>query len=169
MYKYCTIIINVLKLCSVLLIRGCIMDYKHVGRLIRNLSNIFDKEFNKVALKYDLTTSQSMVLIYLQKNTNQETNPIDLEKHFNYSHASILGILKRLEEKKFITISKSDKDKRFRIIKISEKGINTEKNIKKSLKQVIDRLYVDINDNEKDIFINILHRMIYNLKEDKEC
>ncbi len=145
------------------------MDYKHVGRLIRNLSNIFDKEFNKVALKYDLTTSQSMVLIYLQKNTNQETNPIDLEKHFNYSHASILGILKRLEEKKFITISKSDKDKRFRIIKISEKGINTEKNIKKSLKQVIDRLYVDINDNEKDIFINILHRMIYNLKEDKEC
>lgn len=145
------------------------MDYKHVGRLIRNLSNIFDKEFNKVALKYDLTTSQSMVLIYLQKNTNQETNPIDLEKHFNYSHASILGILKRLEEKKFLTISKSDKDKRFRIIKISEKGINTEKNIKKSLKQVIDRLYVDINDNEKDIFINILHRMIYNLKEDKEC
>ena len=145
------------------------MDYKHVGRLIRNLSNIFDKEFNKVALKYDLTTSQSMVLIYLQKNTNQETNPIDLEKHFNYSHASILGILKRLEEKNFITISKSDKDKRFRIIKISEKGINTEKNIKKSLKQVIDRLYVDINDNEKDIFINILHRMIYNLKEDKEC
>lgn len=145
------------------------MDYKHVGRLIRNLSNIFDKEFNKVALKYDLTTSQSMVLIYLQKNTNQETNPIDLEKHFNYSHASILGILKRLEEKKFITISKSDKDKRFRIIKISEKGINTEKNIKKSLKQVIDRLYVDINDNEKDIFINILHRMICNLKEDKEC
>jgi DNA-binding MarR family transcriptional regulator len=100
------------------------MEYKHVGRLIKTLTNSFEKEFNKVALKHDLTTSQSMVLIYLQKNKDKEISPIDIEKHFNYSHASILGILKRLKEKNFITIKQSNKDKRYRIIEISDKGNN---------------------------------------------
>ncbi|HCY05793.1 MAG TPA: hypothetical protein DHS57_00450 [Erysipelotrichaceae bacterium] len=145
------------------------MEYKHVGRLIKTLTNSFEKEFNKVALKHDLTTSQSMVLIYLQKNKDKEISPIDIEKHFNYSHASILGILKRLKEKNFITIKQSNKDKRYRIVEISDKGNNIEKEIKKSLKIVIKKLYLNISNEEIDTFINVLNKMIYNLQEENLC
>ena len=84
------------------------MEYKRqVGKLIKILSISFEKEFTKIVSSFGLTASQSMVLFYLYKNKNIDVNPVDLEKFFEFSHVTILGILKRLEEKEFITIEKS--------------------------------------------------------------
>lgn len=141
------------------------MEYKRqVGKLIKILSISFEKEFTKIVSSFGLTASQSMVLFYLYKNKNIDVNPVDLEKFFEFSHVTILGILKRLEEKEFITIEKSLKDQRYRIVKITEKGLDTESEIKKSLKTVAERMNKGISKEEQDIFASTAIKMIENLR-----
>lgn len=141
------------------------MEYKRqVGKLIKILSISFEKEFNKIVSSFGLTASQSMVLFYLYKNKNIDVNPVDLEKFFEFSHVTILGILKRLEEKEFITIERSLKDQRYRIVKITEKGLDTESEIKKSLKTVAERMNKGISKEEQDIFASTAIKMIENLR-----
>ena len=141
------------------------MEYKRqVGKLIKILSISFEKEFTKIVSSFGLTASQSMVLFYLYKNKNIDVNPVDLEKFFEFSHVTILGILKRLEEKEFITIEKSLKDQRYRIVKITEKGLDTESEIKKSLKTVAERMKKGISKEEQDIFASTAIKMIENLR-----
>ena len=141
------------------------MEYKRqVGKLIKILSISFEKEFTKIVSSFGLTASQSMVLFYLYKNKNIDVNPVDLEKFFEFSHVTILGILKRLEEKEFITIEKSLKDQRYRIVKITEKGLDTESEIKKSLKTVAERMNKGISKEEQDIFASTAIKMIEHLR-----
>ena len=72
--------------------------------------------------------------------------------------------MKRLEEKEFITIEKSLKDQRYRIVKITEKGLDTESEIKKSLKTVAERMNKGISKEEQDIFASTAIKMIENLR-----
>ena len=105
-----------------------------------------------------------MVLSFIQKS-NGELNPVDIEKNFKYSHPTVLGILKRLQEKEFIDINKSKKDQRFNIISLTEKGKSVKNEIQISINELEERLLKDIDENSSEIFMNTLFKMIDNLKE----
>ncbi|NLC96210.1 MAG: hypothetical protein GX675_01370 [Erysipelotrichaceae bacterium] len=140
------------------------MNNKHIGKHIKKLSISIEKYINNTLQKYELTSSQGMVLSFIQKS-NGELNPVDIEKNFKYSHPTVLGILKRLQEKEFIDINKSKKDQRFNIISLTEKGKSVKNEIQISINELEERLLKDIDENSSEIFMNTLFKMIDNLKE----
>ena len=116
------------------------MDELNLLRVIKILSIKVDKEINRILEKNHITSSQSMAMFYLFHHKNKEVSPIDIEKKFNLSHPTILGILKRLSEKGFIRIEKSSKDSRFRIVTLTKKGIEIEKEITLAFENIENRI-----------------------------
>lgn len=77
---------------------------------------------NKQLKRLDITSSQMDILFYLFANEDKENTQRDIEKHYSLSHSTVIGLLQRLKEKGYITVSQSESDKRQRIVRITKKG-----------------------------------------------
>lgn len=108
------------------------IDY-HVGHITKIISIYNEKFLNKKLLELDLTTSQSRVLGYLFSNRDQKITTRDLEKHFDLSHPTLVGIIKRLKEKDFIDFEEDLHDKRYKYIIVTDKTLKTSIEVKKIL------------------------------------
>ena len=73
-----------------------------------------------------ISSSQMRTLSYLISNADHEINPRDLEQYFRISKPTVAGILKRLEEKGFITKRKEKVGKRVEFIyyHITDSGLS---------------------------------------------
>ncbi|MCI6271659.1 MAG: MarR family transcriptional regulator [Erysipelotrichaceae bacterium] len=145
------------------------MEDLKLVRLIKILSIKLDKEINNVVSQYELTSSQSMILFFVFAHKDKNIYPRDLEKKFNLSHPTVLGILKRLQEKGFIEIHKSNEDSRYRLIKLTNKGLETESKASKAIDSLEKKLQKSLGIEESILFKNFLHALIKELKGEEQC
>ena len=68
-----------------------------------------------------LTCAQSDLLMYLNTRGDQETTVQDIGRHFRLKHPTVIGFLRRLEEKGFVTTTVSERDRRCRVIRLTDK------------------------------------------------
>lgn len=66
--------------------------------------------FINESMELDLTGSQMRVLFFLHQQKNFECSQKELEDYLNVSHPTINGILKRMEEKGFLSTEITKKD-----------------------------------------------------------
>jgi DNA-binding MarR family transcriptional regulator len=89
---------------------------------IRKIMRAVDTYSSQLARNFGLTTPQ---LICLKKLDDEgEMTPSALAKSINLSHATITGIISRLEKKHLITKTRSIKDGRSFMISINDKGLS---------------------------------------------
>ncbi|MGN0106275.1 MAG: MarR family winged helix-turn-helix transcriptional regulator [Hominilimicola sp.] len=69
--------------------------------LMKHITEKLDSLLNKHLKPYELTGSQVRILHYL-KEIPQPVSQKELELHFKVSHPTIVGLLKRLEQKGFV-------------------------------------------------------------------
>lgn len=69
-----------------------------------------------------LTAAQSDVLRFLSMHAAEETTVQDIGAFFHLKHPTVIGILRRLEEKGFISAAQSPRDRRCRIIRPTAKA-----------------------------------------------
>ena len=101
--------------------------------LVRELKKVqimLEQNMNKILSKYDLTSSQAPILdyIYRAELDGSEIQQKDIEEYFYLKNPTVTGILDRLEKKGFIIRKISDKDRRMKIVTLtnSAKKINNE-------------------------------------------
>ena len=75
-----------------------------VGFYFKKISEKLERRANEEHLRSDVTYTQSKILWYLRAHEKEKVLMRDLEKYFDCSHATIFGILKRLQEKGYVVL-----------------------------------------------------------------
>ena len=137
---------------------------EHLGRSFKRLHFLLDQAINQRLLELDLTTAQGRIIGYL---THRSEPPCarDLETDFGLSHATVSGILSRMESKGFIEIQPDPDDRRVRRICLLEKGRACSQEIARHIRDTEQSMAEGFSPQELALLRSFLKRAIGNLNQ----
>ena len=136
-----------------------------VGFMFKQISTIYEKEFNNRLRKLGITASQCAVLDYLFNASIEEVTQKDIEKALNLKNPTVTGILKRLEENGFILIIPSNRDKRCKNVYLTEKSYDIQRKMDMERKKIDKMLTIGMTKKEIAALEKMLARVLYNVEE----
>lgn len=135
------------------------MEDKKLGFLISNIFNDYTNYMNSYLEKMDLTLSQTRVLLVLALNNGVS---IDfLAEKSNIGKSSVTKSVKILEKKGFLTKDINPEDNRKKIVKITNKGRNIQKEALKINNEIEESIVSVIGEEE----IKILKKQLMTLDD----
>lgn len=93
-----------------------------VGLLIKMIHERIATRANAELKEYNVTMSQMQILCYLNQREEEKVSIRDIEAYFHIRHTTVIGLIRRLEGKKFVESSINYEDKRVHNIRITEQG-----------------------------------------------
>ncbi len=135
-------------------------------RLIGKLSNEIAHSFNLTSEDNALTNKQRRVLHYIIAQTeHRHIFQRDIEMEFNIRRSSASNMLTNMEKAGFIRREGVNYDGRLKRITITEKGDMIKAEVLNDCKGMEARLVKNISAEDLDRCINVIKKMISNLKE----
>ena len=136
-----------------------------IGFLFKQINTIYEKEFNNRLKKLGITASQCAVLDYLFNTSEEEITQKDIEKALNLKNPTVTGLLKRLDEKGFVLVVPSNKDKRCQNVFLTEKAYDIQRRMELDRKKIDKMLTLGMNKKEVAALEKMLKRVLYNVEE----
>lgn len=136
-----------------------------IGFLFKQINTIYEKEFNNRLKKLGITASQCAVLDYLFNTSEEEITQKDIEKALNLKNPTVTGLLKRLDEKGFVLVVPSNKDKRCKNVFLTEKAYDIQRRMEMDRKKIDKMLTLGMNKKEVAALEKMLKRVLYNVEE----
>ncbi len=135
---------------------------KDAGFLIKVIHDTIATKANACFREYDLTLAQARVLGYLAKSGGQV--PLgELERYFRVKHPTMIGILRRLETKEFVSTSINAHDKRARDICLLPKGAELHDQLREMIRAEEAKLTEGFSEQEKSTLLLYLVRAYKNI------
>lgn len=160
-----------LTLCSLLHIienenirRGESMN-KHTGMYFKKISERLERRANENRSKDDITFTQGKVLWFLHKKDGEDVTLRDIEKFLDCSHATVSGIVSRLEEKGLLTLETNAADRRAKTVRVTEKEKRNFRAMQERRKVMEETLLKGFSDDERHCLLSYLERVYRNLEE----
>lgn len=132
--------------------------------LIKMVNNQFEMELNKKCALLNLTHAQCRILGFLNLNKNEEVYLNDIEKRFCLKRPTVTGLIKRLEEKGFISVVPKENDRRYKRVILTEKSEEVLEAMQKNVDDTEKVLCRNISESEKTEFLRILTIMFNNMR-----
>lgn len=141
------------------------MEQLKIGKILKIVSNYMEKDMNNCLSDYNITRSQMGILIYIQvaECKNIEANQVDIEKEFNLKNPTVTGLINRLEEKGYIKRVRSDKDKRYNKLELTETGREILNKGKRKAQENEEKLLKILTDDEIKELKRILTKIVNNI------
>lgn len=136
-----------------------------IGFLIRQINNIYEKEFNRMLKSIGITSSQCEVLDYLFHAEEEEITQRDIERNLSLKNPTVTGLLKRLEEKGFVFSVPSPTDKRCKNVYLTEKAFDIQRKMEMHRKKSDKMLTLGMTKREIETFKKALEKVHYNISE----
>lgn len=126
-------------------------------RIICQLGNSLVKYRNKRAEAFGLTSVQIDMIVFLLKNRGrEEINQLDVQNHLMLTNPTVTGIVRRLEEKGFISRGKSIRDARYNCVHLTAKAIGLEDALQSNAATVEIQLLKGMSELEREEFSRLL-------------
>lgn len=138
------------------------------GRKIKALSGAFNRILNASCAAMELTCSQGMVLGYLAHHQDVSVYPRDLERFFNLSHATVSGLLQRLESKGLITFTVAPQDHRCKCVALTQKALERDQIQQDAWDAANEQMVQGFSAEERRLFWELLSRAAENMTTQKE-
>lgn len=144
------------------------MDNAKILFQIKHLNKTLDLDFSKRLEVYDLTPQQGRIILFICDNYEKmDISQKMCESIWRLSKSTISGLIKRLEAKSLITITRIKKE---HILKPTKEGLKIRDAFIENRKKVIAKLLEGMSEEEINIMSDYFTRMIKNIeKEDSEC
>lgn len=141
------------------------MSCASIGRMLKIITTCIDKKANNELSRVNLTRTQMemLVFIFFYTKDGKEINQVDIEKEFNLKNPTVTGIINRLENKGYIIRRKSEKDKRYKKIEITETGKELVIKGKNKMDKREEELLNFLTDDEKKELDRLLNKIIENI------
>lgn len=97
------------------------------GEYFKMINILFIAHADAALRPLGLTCAQSDVLIFLSERGGAETTVQDIGQHFRLKHPTVIGLIRRLEQKGFVTTAVSERDRRCRVIHLTDKFSEVER------------------------------------------
>lgn len=136
------------------------MDVRVVGRLLKQVSDRLAVMANADLKKLDLTLSQSKVLLFLEDQPDKRATQRELELHLRVSHATVHGLLARLDSKGLVRIVASEEDRRMRVVELNTAS-QVIAEIREQQRRHMQRL---IREMDEEQVLHTLQQMLDNLE-----
>lgn len=136
-----------------------------IGFLIRQINNIYEKDFNRMLKSIGITSSQCEVLDFLFHSSKEEITQRDIEKSLCLKNPTVTGLLKRLDEKGFILVVPSNTDKRCKNIFLTEKAYDIQRKMEANRKKSDRQLTIGMGKKEVQALKRELEKVLYNISE----
>ncbi|KMZ55206.1 MarR family winged helix-turn-helix transcriptional regulator [Dorea sp. D27] len=136
-----------------------------IGFVFKQINNVYEKEFNNLLRTLGITASQCAVLDYLFSSRKEEVNQRDIEKALSLKNPTVTGLLKRLDEKGFILIVPSNKDKRCKVVYLTEKAYDIQRRMEADRKKIDKKLTIGMTKKEIEALQKMLGKVLYNISD----
>ena len=141
---------------------------KDIGFLIKKIDEKLGKNINAKLSLVGLTFVQLKVLVFVFESQFQKTTQKEIETFLEVSHPATNGIIRRLEEKEFLTTEITVKNGRMsKNVCITKKGsdfCNGNKHDKEAFEKKFEEW---LSKDEKEQFTILLEKIYRNLSADK--
>lgn len=136
-----------------------------IGFMFKQISTIYEKDFNQLLKTIGITASQCAVLDYLFRSSEEAVNQKDIEKALSLRNPTVTGLLKRLDEKGYILSVPSNRDKRCNNIYLTEKAYDIRRRMEADRKKIDKKFTLGMNKKEKAALEKMLEKVLYNIAE----
>lgn len=138
------------------------------GFYFKCIQSSIEKHMNETLKDFDLTMSQEKVLRFLRWTKLEKVSQKDIKEFYHISNPTVTGILNRLEQKGYIRRVISDSDKRVHYIESTEKALELEKAVQRSVKLIEAKLVEGLQPDEKEMLFILLEKVTNNVIEKEE-
>ncbi len=136
---------------------------KHIGYLIKNINDKIKSNADADLKQRNLTLSQSRVIAFLSRNDGVSTQK-EIEIFLDISHPTVVGIISRMERNGFITCSVDEKDRRNKIVRLTEQAVNVRNDIVQKIERDEARMLKTLSESEVENLSRILEIIYKNLE-----
>ncbi|MGN0143592.1 MAG: MarR family winged helix-turn-helix transcriptional regulator [Clostridium sp.] len=138
-----------------------------IGGLIQHISHSMFKEANRDLQQYNLTGVQANILIYLYFNECKgNIYQKDIEKHLHLTNPTVTGVVKRLEQKEFISRHCCEEDGRYKCHKLTDEGKKFARYAVEYMRHEKEKQILNgFSEDEIEFLKRLLKRILKNLGE----
>ncbi len=128
------------------------------GFLIRRLHQIHAWLFDEETQGFQITAVQYSLLTALSEHGQMDQNTVALE--IGLERSSVAEVLPRLEERKLIERTPSERDKRVKLVKLTRKGRLVVQRMQAAVQRAHERTIEALPEEERDLFMLQLIRLV---------
>ena len=136
---------------------------EYLGHSIKKLHFLMEQAINQRLLELDLTSAQGHVIGFLRRSKEPPCAK-DLETAYGLSHATVSGILSRMEAKGFIEQRPDPRDRRVKRIFLLERGLACSQSIWQHIEESERTMSAGFSPEEQAQLRSFLSRAISNLE-----
>lgn len=127
--------------------------------LIKQLETYIGRRINNEMKELDTTMTQARALSILLNCPDQQASLKDLEKKLELSQSVTAGIIKRLEQRRYIESFGNSGDKRIKIVKITPLGEQQCRSSDKILHRVEQEVFSCLSESEIALLQDLLNKV----------
>lgn len=131
--------------------------------MIKTVSNFIEHQLTGDSEKLGLTSGQMHILHFICRNAETGVCQRRIEEFFELSHATVAGIVARLESKGFVRSVSSETDKRYKAVFPTEKALECDAEMHKCIVNAEARFFEGFSEEEKNVLRSYLRRILANL------
>ncbi|MFR5857195.1 MAG: MarR family winged helix-turn-helix transcriptional regulator [Bacilli bacterium] len=128
----------------------------------KKIKDSCDDEIESIAKNLKLTKPEVDILIFLVNN--KENRGCDICDFRGFSKSYVSKAVNKLLKRGYITIKQDEKDKRYQHIIINAKAKKTIKIINNNQKEIINRMFKGISEEELNNFKLVINKISQNLE-----
>lgn len=110
-----------------------------------------------------VTAAQARVVMYLRKQEEHTVTQHELEKYLGVSHATIKGLLQRLEEKGYVRTAFDAQDGRVKNVYLTEKSERDKESMRELVEEMDNLLLKGLSEQEKRELKRMLEKIYDNI------
>mgnify|MGYP002583607775 FL=1 len=135
---------------------------------VRKIHDLVVQSANVNLKSYDLTVSQMLLLCYCLNFGDEFVYQRELERYFDLSHVTVIGLLKRLSENNYVRIEISETDRRQRKVFLTERAYSIAADIERQITEFEQMLTDTLSENEIQSMQKYLDIVYHNLISQSE-
>lgn len=125
----------------------------------------FDEIYHKIALHYKLSDSSFWILYFLYA-VKRPCTQMEICKEWNFSKQTVNSTIKNLENMGYITKENDEDNKLYKKIRLTSLGKEVAEKTVKNVMILEDIAFSKISEEELDIIIKLLQKVLSSFKEE---
>ena len=134
-------------------------DQTSCGMLLKQINDELEKRANNALRSQDLTIAQLGALMVLNQSPERQMPLKELERKLHVAQSTAAGIITRLEQKGFVESFGDAADRRIKMVRITQQGVQCCLSAEQNMDQEETLLLSGLTDTEKLIFISLLQKV----------
>lgn len=132
--------------------------------MIKELHDGVKRHADNVLRRYDLTMVQMGALVLLDHRAAGECTFKELEQLLHLAQSTTVEIVRRLEQKGYVTTSTDAHDKRIKKVHITQVGATLSANAAAMVQSMNEKMFLGLTDEEIETLLRVMKKIYSNIQ-----